>query len=104
MRLIDVDELPVVNTIEHIEDKDVFVASWIPANLIDKAPTVNAIPVEWIKKYIEDHTYEMVNPKYVDDTYNYVKFTEEPLDYCLTVMPIQVKAMLADWERENETN
>ena len=62
----------------------------------------NAIPIEWINKYIEDHTYEMVNPKYVDDTYNYIQFTEEPLDYYLTTMPFQVKAMLADWEKENE--
>lgn len=62
------------------------------------------IPIEWIKKYIEDHTYEMVNPKYVDDTYNYIQFTEKPFDYYLTVMPVQVKAMLADWKKENETN
>lgn len=94
MRLIDADEV-----------KKAFIGNRYGAKaieyVIDDAPTVKAIPVEWIKKYIEDHTYEMVNPKYVDDTYNYVKFTEEPLDYCLTVMPIQVKAMLADWEREN---
>lgn len=94
MRLIDADEV-----------KKAFIGNRYGTKaieyVIDDAPTVKAIPVEWIKKYIEDHTYEMVNPKYVDDTYNYVKFTEEPLDYCLTVMPIQVKAMLADWEREN---
>lgn len=62
----------------------------------------NAIPIEWINKYIEDHTSTMVNPKYVDDTYNYIQFTDEPVDYYLTVMPIQVKAMLADWKKENE--
>ena len=62
-----------------------------------------AIPIEWIKKYIKNHTYEMVNPKYVDDTYNYIKFTEKPFDYNLIVMPVQVKAMLADWEKENDS-
>ena len=69
--------------------------------ICSETPTVDAIPVEWIKKYIENHTYEMVNPKYVDDTYNYIKFTKEPLDYNLIVTPIQVKAMLEDWEKEN---
>ena len=64
----------------------------------------NAIPIEWIKKYIEDHTYEMVNPKYVDDMYNYIQFTEKPFDYNLIVMPIQVKAMLTEWKKENESN
>ena len=71
-------------------------------NMLNRTTEVDAVPMEWIKKYIEDHTYEMVNPKYVDDTYNYIQFTEKPLDYYLTVIPIQVKAMLADWKKENE--
>lgn len=102
MKLIDADKLyeKRFTVLDNIETVPVY-RSVIKAYDVRNEPTIEAIPVEWIKKYIEDHTYEMVNPKYVDDTYNYVKFTEEPLDYCLTVMPIQVKAMLADWEREN---
>ena len=99
MRLIDADKIRY----RDMSDGRVVDGVWYTfMEDIRKQPTVKAIPVEWIKKYIENHTYEMVNPKYVDDTYNYIKFTKEPLDYNLIVMPIQVKAMLADWEKEND--
>lgn len=52
MRLIDADELPGVNIIERIEgEREVFVNSWVPATAIWAAPTVEAIPVEWIKEF-----------------------------------------------------
>lgn len=54
MRLIDADELPEVDTIERVDgERDVFVNSWIPSAAILKAPTVDAIPIEWIMKTIE---------------------------------------------------
>lgn len=59
MRLIDADELPEVNTIERIEgDREVFVNSWIPATAIWKAPTVEAIPIEWIEKYNNENWFD----------------------------------------------
>lgn len=68
------------------------------------AQSIEAIPVEWIKKYMEDHICTVVNPKYEDDVHNYIQFTEKPLDYYLTLMPVQVDGMLRAWRRENETN
>lgn len=59
MRLIDADELPEVNTIERIEgDREVFVNSWIPASAIWKAPTVEAIPIEWVEEYCAENWAE----------------------------------------------
>ena len=103
MKLVNVDEIS--DTTIPMMYLDYNRNDWVQCKIVTKdAPEVKAIPVEWVKKYIKDHTYEMVNPKYVDDTYNYIQFTEKPLDYNLIVMPIQVKAMLIDWEKENETN
>ena len=99
MRLINADKL--FENLEWLDEYDHIISEAVKGS-IDIVQAVEAIPVEWIKKYIEDHTYEMVNPKYVDDTYNYIQFTEKPFDYYLTVMPIQVKAMLTDWGKENE--
>ena len=99
MRLIDADKIRYSDLSDGLVPDGVW-CTW--KDRIDDMSTVKAIPIEWIKKYIKNHTYEMVNPKYVDDTYNYIKFTEKPFDYNLIVMPVQVKAMLADWEKENE--
>lgn len=99
MRLIDVDKL--LENLEWLDEYDHIISEAVKGS-IDIVQTVEAIPVEWIKKYIEDHTYEMVNPKYVDDTYNYIQFTEKPFDYYLTTMPFQVKVMLKEWKKENE--
>lgn len=81
MRLIDADKLPEVNTIERIEgDREVFVNSWIPATAIWKAPTVEAIPIQWI------YLWRLKNMDIC------------PVDY------IPFSALLNDWEKENETN
>ena len=105
MRLIDADKLPWVDRVILVDQVDgdinITIAKEHTSYVNDETPTVEAIPVEWIKKYIENHTHETVNPKYVDDTYNYIEFTEKPFDYNLIIMPIQVKAMLADWRKEN---
>ena len=65
-RLIDANKLPMVNTIERIEGKDVFVTSWIPAESIANAPTVNAVPVEWIKKQLEKQEYRKLLIDYIE--------------------------------------
>ena len=80
MRLIDADKLPEVNTIERIEgEREVFVNSWIPAAAIWKAPTVEAIPTEWIKKKINAEP----------------PFSEEGMYWC---------ELLDDWRKENATD
>lgn len=103
MRLIDADKITFFDCLAKTGNGVCCHAEGIVSkSTIEMQPTIEAIPIEWIKKYIEDNTYEMVNPKYVDDTYNYIQFTEKPFDYNLIVMPFQVKMMLDDWEEENE--
>lgn len=62
-------------------------------------PYKDFIPIEWIKKFIEDNTFTAVNPKY-----DGCQFTEEPIDYCMKFRQYQVERMLAIWEKENENN
>ena len=104
MRLIDADKLPYVDKIILADKVDgdivIAVAKKHTSYVNDETPTVEAIPIEWIKKYIENHTYETVNPKYVDDTYNYIEFTEPPVDYMVKLYPYQVESMLKSWEKE----
>lgn len=57
----------------------------------------NAIPIEWIKKYVEDNTNVVKNPKY-DGWY----FSEEPIDYYIKFRPYDIEFMLNKWEREND--
>ena len=89
MRLIDADKLPEVNTIERIDgDREVFVSSWIPATAIWKAPTVEAIPIEWVKKYLAK-----------------LIVVQDDLDYpnqLLIGRVIGIEIMLEEWEKENE--
>ena len=84
------------------DDRKAFEQVQILCRLLIDGKGGGAIPIEWIKNYIEDNTSTMVNPKYVDDTYNYIQFTEKPIDYYLTVMPFQVKIMLKKWRKEND--
>jgi len=58
-----------------------------------------AIPIEWIKKWINDRTKIWVNPKYAD-----MEFTEVPFDYYENFTPYQAISMLEDWEKENDVN
>lgn len=69
---------------------------WVDENDIREQPTVDAIPIEWVKKYIEDNTKVVKNPKY-DGWY----FSEEPIDYYIKFRPHDIEFMLKAWEREN---
>lgn len=83
MRLIDADALPEVDTIERIDgDRDVFVSSWIPAAAILKAPTVKAIPIEWIEQWLLKNCYDE-NGHYNGEGYD------------------TVGDMMEDWRKEN---
>lgn len=83
MRLINADELPELETIEAVKGKEVYTVSWIPKRAIEAAPTVEAIPIEWIKQQFG--CYEYVQDE--DNAYYYY-------DSCL-------KILLEDWEAEN---
>ena len=85
MRLIDADELPEVNTIERIEgDREVFVNSWVPASAIWKAPTIEAIPIEWIEKWHKEEDRRL------GDGWTHIEY------------PHSHSRMIADWRKENE--
>ena len=77
MRLIDADKLPATCNVAIVNGK-VEVNGWIAANRINEAPTVEAIPVEWIKKYYTD-----ITSPYTDTR-------------------IQFEEMIRKWEKENE--
>lgn len=84
MRLIDADNLKATEGmfIYQTEDRDTVVAveayRW---ELIEReAPTVKAIPIDWIKKYYTD-----ITSPYTDTR-------------------IQFEEMIRKWEAENETN
>ena len=80
-RLIDADKL--MNDIaEHITVKAV---SRVLA-IIQGQPTVEAIPKEWIKKWVGKNVSDPINA-----TWN---------TYTLTML----EGMLEDWEKENENN
>lgn len=71
MRLIDADKLRVnCYCIDKI---------CVDARTIEIAPTVEAIPIEWIKKWVEK-----CNWHYTD-------------------LPRIIETMLEDWEKENES-
>ena len=62
---------------------------------IHEMPTVDAIPVEWIKKYIVDNTKVIDDLKY--------EVGANPVNYY--IYPQQIAKMLtAWWEKENESN
>lgn len=71
--------------------------------IIDKQPTVEAIPIEWIKKWLNNIAN---NERYKND---YVELTEEVkrIVYRQEMMIIKIPCisdMLEDWKKENERN
>ena len=90
MRLIDADKL-----------KKAFVGNRYGTKaieyVINDMPTVNAIPIEWVKLWLENNSKTVRNPDYYD-----WDFTQEPIDYYITIYPHEVERMLNDWEKENE--
>ena len=96
MRLINADELEP-NT-EWNDYYDGYVS--YSQTQIDNAPTVDAIPVEWIKKWLNNIAN---NERYKNE---YVELTEEVkrIVYRQTMiinLPC-ISDMLEDWEKENE--
>ena len=66
---------------------------YISKEQVENAPTVEAIPIEWIKKYIVDNTKTIDDLKY--------EVGANPVNYY--IYPQQITKMLtAWWEKENE--
>ena len=84
MRLIDADKLPIYSTIEGIEKSEkgtvAIIGNWVSAITIEEAPTVEAIPIEWLKSWAMK---------------NWVKSKKCEYD-------IIVSKLIEDWEKENE--
>lgn len=77
MRLIDADKLIKPGMTDMFDEPIVFTS--VTKARVDAMPTIEAIPVEWIKKYL------IKIQNWVDDYY-------------------AVKDMLETWEKENEIN
>lgn len=88
MRLIDADKLELKH---YVQGGDVLLgyAGTIPLYRyvdvikedINNAPTVEAIPIEWLRKYVDEHD----------------EIVEEGLYWI-------VEGIIDDWEKENETS
>lgn len=76
MRLIDVDKLPVTCNVAIVNGK-LELNGWIAVKIIDEAPTVKAIPIEWLK-------YHVIGRK--DLTFDKLEL---------------IWSIIKDWEREN---
>lgn len=98
MRLIDADKLKIRN----VSADYWYTVMGVTEDDIDYADTVDAIPVEWIEKWLEN----IKNDKRYKS--EYVELTQDVkrIEYKGTVM-IRIPCisdMLEDWKRENETN
>lgn len=76
MRLIDADEIPFVNGPKHPHVEGF---QTVTKMAIDNAPTVGAIPIEWIRKYIKE------TPLYQSDD-----------------IALYIEDMIADWAEREE--
>ena len=71
MRLIDADKLPATCTLTavngHLE-----LSGWFAAERITEAPTIEAIPVEWIAQWLLKNCYDG-NGHYIGEGYDTVE-------------------------------
>lgn len=84
MRLIDADGLKPLRGVaiyatDEKTDTKIITASVYRREDIDNAPTIEAIPVEWLRKYVDEHD----------------EIVEEGLYWI-------VEGIIEDWEEENE--
>ena len=75
MRLIDVDNFKKNNP-EYLQLDIDYVTEVTVEDVLDDEPTVKAIPIEWLERKLAEHWY---------------------VDY-------DIRELLEDWEKENETN
>lgn len=89
MRLIDVDKLPATCNVAIVNGK-LELDGWIAAKRISEAPTVEAIPIEWIKDYI-------IPFQEFHDRLNEERKENDGAGWVVDVL----EGMLKRWEKEN---
>ena len=91
MRLIDADKA-YDNILEASEG-----GNYVDMDAVDTGlswtPTVEAIPVEWIKEWFADEL----------DLNNFEEYLEPPYDLSIYVQSI-LEQMMDDWRKENESS
>lgn len=81
MRIIDADIL--LKNLEWLDEYDYYVLHSVKISM-DKTPTVKAIPVEWVEKWVD-----------ILKERNYHSYQ--------VLMPVLIE-MLKEWEKENDSN
>lgn len=97
MRLIDADALKTTRSVavDNTEGKvQLFTERLYRQETIDNAPTVEAIPIEWLKKKAQEFAKRYWNKK--DDH----KKLMLPMSDC----PIVIEQMIKEWRVENATD
>ena len=84
MRLIDANKLPRSHKVMLEGRLEAFENEWVSAYAIDNAPTVDAIPVKWIKNYASH------------------KASKDLIDCYWHCWEDDALKMIEDWEKEND--
>ena len=96
MRLIDADKLPIYSTIEGVEKSEkgtvAILGNWVSAISIEEAPTVKAIPIEWIERWLD----RVTGTKDGDDISKYHDIVKGGILF--------INMLERDWEKENEAD
>lgn len=100
MRLIDADKLPIYSTIEGIEKSEkgtvAIIGNWVSAIFIEEAPTVKAIPVEWLEQM-----WERDKDGFVDEYGVYHSSDDSLGESCRHVLENWNTNYKWKWEKEN---
>lgn len=93
MRLIDADKLHYHRELIDKLDRGIGSAVVVYAKEIDKAPLVDAIPIEWLKKKSQEFAERYWSKK--DD--------HKKLILRMADCPIVIQQMIKEWKVENDT-
>lgn len=87
MRLIDADRLR-----ENIMAQELWNVSDLVYDSIRNAPTVEAIPIEWLNKRAEEIAFA------------YWTSARNKMTLPLNELPLLIDQIIGEWEKENESN
>ena len=96
MRLIDADKLPATCNVAIVNGK-VELDGWIAAKRITEAPTVKAIPIEWLEQM-----WERDKDGYIDEYGQYHDCEGSLGESCRQVLENWNTNYKWKWEKENE--
>lgn len=86
MRLIDADKL-----MESLDPKESVWVGLVLSELIANAPTVKAIPIEWLNKRAEEIAFA------------YWTNARNKMTLPLNELPLLIDQIIGEWEKENGT-